>query len=375
MRIAAEIGWGHKPGGARRAAINTLLAMARLEPGNGYTVYSNCAHPEFAGSIVKEITLAPPGYIPPVIWDQFVFPHAAVPIAARGVKPDVMLYTNNIMSVIPPAPSVVTIYDMLPFILPGSFVPAHGLYQRTYFRYAVNKAKKIITTSESSKKDICGILSVPSDKVTVVPLASFLEAKTGSSPAVLREKFGIDKPFIFYAGAIHPRKNVSKLVEAFAELKKGAGAGYKLVIAGTFRWMKAKAIDAKALEKVKDDVIFTGAVSDDDLAGLYGACAVFVYPSLYEGFGLPVLEAMSAGAPVVTSNLSSLPEVAGDAAILVDPSDVCSISEGIARVISDPGLGADLSRRSKERASLFSWEKTALLTLKVLHSIGGGDGK
>lgn len=373
MRIATEIGWGHKKGGARRVAINTLLAMARLRPDNEYIVYSNTFHGQFSGTIVSQHTMPSPGFVPQTLWDQFIFPHLAVPRAARGFKADVIHYTNNIVSCFEKdIPIVVSIYDMTPFVLPDTFEGYHAAYMRYYFRLAARRAEKIITISENSKKDICDILKVKEDKVSVVTLAADLgrdaryrdDEKSG-----LLAGLGVGSPFILYAGAIHPRKNIGRLIEAFSALKVSLRIPHKLVIAGARGWMLDKSVPAGTLEKLKDEVVLTGTVSDKELCALYGACDVFVYPSLYEGFGLPVLEAMSFGAPVVTSRISSLPEAAGGAAILVDPYDIESIAAGIGDIINKPAFADELRRKGRERAALCTWERTARDVLGVLESV------
>jgi glycosyltransferase involved in cell wall biosynthesis len=372
MKIVTEIGWGHKAGGARRVAINMLLEMARLRPDNEYFVLSNCEHPQLYGTAIKQEVLACPRFIPQLVWDQFIFPHIAVPLAARRIKPDVIYFTNNIVSYFGNTPSVVFIMDMTPFIIPKSFNYFHGVYQRHYFRFAIKKAKRIVTISENSKKDICRFLNVDSKKITVIPLASNLGKRIKIDPGAwnkLKERLGEFEPFILYAGAIHPRKNVARLIEAFSELKRSKSIPHKLVIAGVFRWKTKELIGTAAAVKAREEVIFTGRVSDEELTLLYKSCDAFVYPSLYEGFGLPVLEAMSLGAPVITSNISSLPEVAGDAAVLVDPKSVKEMAEAMWRVLNDPSFAQKLREAGKERAKLFSWEETARRTLEILEGI------
>ncbi|MBU1657320.1 MAG: glycosyltransferase family 4 protein, partial [Candidatus Omnitrophica bacterium] len=322
MKIAAEIGWAQKHGGARQAAINILLEMARLCPKNRYTVYSNSAHPRLKTAGILQAELKAPPMVSRVLWDQFIFPHIALPLAVRKASPDVIYYTNNIVSYFGKIPAVVTIHDMTPFIMPESFVGWHGAYQRSYFRFAAKKAAKIITVSQNSKGDICRILKVPDEKVVVIPNAvdpAIKQKQPDGSFEHLKKKHGIDGPFILYVGAIHPRKNIRRLLAAYCQLKASNSLPHKLVIAGSMRWKSKKTIQFKGFDKIKADVIFTGAVSTGELSGLYENCEVFVYPSLYEGFGIPVLEAMAWSAPVVTSNTSALPEVAGEAAVLVDP--------------------------------------------------------
>jgi glycosyltransferase involved in cell wall biosynthesis len=365
MRIAVEVGWAHKAGGARRVAVQTIIEMVRLYPQHEYQVYANSSLKGLTETPVKQKILAPPWWAPQVVWDQFIFPHVAVPKAAAGFVPDVIHFTNNMVSFRDKFPAVVSIYDMLPFVMPKSFIYWHALYQRIYFRYGIKKAKKIITISNNSKEDICRILKVDEKKVHVIPLApelsqyKFMNEKN-------EKKWKTADPYILYAGAIHPRKNIAKLIRVFERLVENKKIPHSLVIAGSFRWKSREVKEAAEKTSCQDKVLFTGQVSDEELAGLYKNCAVFVYPSLYEGFGLPVLEAMAFGVPVVTSNVSSLPEVAGDAALLVDPRSDDELYEAVWRVLDKPDLAAELGKKALKRAALFNWERTAREVFEVL---------
>ena len=365
MKIAIEIGWAHKAGGARRAAFQTLKEIARLYPDHEYCVYVNSNVRCLNEIPVRMEILNSPRWVPQVVWDQFLFPHVAVPRAEARFVPDVIHFTNNMVSFREKSPAVVSIYDMLPFVMPESFIYWHALYQRFYFRYGVKKAKRIITISNNSKEDICRILEVDEKKVHVIPLAPEL-----SQDKFIKEKntktWDTTGPYILYAGAIHPRKNIAKLIRVFGRLIETKKIPHSLIIAGSFRWKSREVKEAAAKVPFRDKVVFTGRVSDEELSGLYKNCAVFVYPSLYEGFGLPVLEAMAFGVPVVTSNVSSLPEVAGDAALLVDPENDDEIYEAVWRVLDKPDLAAELGKKALQRAALFNWERTAREVFKVL---------
>ena len=372
MRIAVEIGWGHKAGGARRVAAKTLLEMIQLRPDYKYFVYSNTRHPELNKPGIRQIELSAPNFVPRVLWDQIIFPHLTVPFEVLRLKPDVIHYTNNLVSCWNSSPAVVTIHDMTPFVIPRSFNSMHAFYQRAYFRFAAKHAVKIITVSENSKKDICRLLSVDEKKVIVAPLAADLTGMSAASdPASidLESRFGIKGSFILYVGAIHPRKNVRRILEAFAVLKKDRKIPHQLVIVGELRWMATNLFGTSTFDALKDQIVFTGRVSDTELVTLYKKCNVFVWPSIYEGFGLPVLEAMSLGAPVVTSNCSSLPEVTGDAAILVDPYSVEEISQAIWKVIDNAQFADELRKKGFKRAAKFSWKITAQKVLEVLESV------
>jgi glycosyltransferase involved in cell wall biosynthesis len=312
-----------------------------------------------------------PFIIPQTIWDQFLFPHLFVPRANQRQRPDLIHHTNNIVSFFGRTPVVVTIHDMTPFLIPEASRGAHGAYQRLYFEYASKKAARIITVSENSKKDICSILKVREDNVAVVPLAvdfSYSVTQRVREMAGLRQRFDLKENFILYAGNNHPRKNVGRVVRAFRRLQKKHGIPHKLVLAGLNRWVDLPELKGDGAMK---DIICPGLVQDLELTALYSYCDLFVWPSLYEGFGLPVLEAMSFGAPVVTSNTSSLPEVVGDAAVMVDPYSVEAICEGMRQVIANSEFADHLRRKGRARARYFSWQKSAELTYKVYQSVLG----
>jgi len=370
MNILSEIGWSHKPGGAIRVATNGIFQMAKLTPHHKFFVLSSRRHPNLTLPNIFQTELNAPILIPQVIWDQFLFPHLAVSISINKIKPDVVYFTNNIISYKCNRPIVVLIHDMTPFILPDHFQRLHGIYQRTYFKLAVKRAKKIITVSKNSKKDICEILNVPTSKVTVAyPAANFSSCveKEFSEPDPF-QKFNIDKPFILYVGAIHPRKNVDRLIKSFVKLKKQKKMLHQLVIAGPTRWMQNGIIESIENSKFQREIKHIGAISDQEIKLLYVRCSVFVYPSLYEGFGLPVLEAMSLGAPVVTSNTSSLPEVAGDAAELVDPKSEDEIAEAIWKIIDNPDYAKILRQKGLDNARKFSWAEHGRKVLSVIES-------
>ena len=186
----------------------------------------------------------------------------------------------------------------------------------------------------------------------------------------VRERYQLDGPFVLYAGNIKPHKNLERLIEAFHLIRRGPLEHVKLLIIGDEISKLPALRRAVHRHKLHKHVRFLGFVPDETLAILYRLAAVFVFPSLYEGFGLPPLEAMASGTPVVTSNLSSMPEVAGDAAVLVDPYDVDAIKDGIKRVLTDPELREDLVRKGLRRARHFSWERSVARTREIYLEIG-----
>jgi glycosyltransferase involved in cell wall biosynthesis len=267
--------------------------------------------------------------------------------------------------VLPPATrcrSVVTIHDcihlMFPQYLPNAF--AH-LYARASMWSAVRKADRILTVSESSKRDILKFFDIPADKVVVIYNAideRFLAEPDAEHMDRIRQRYQLDHPFLLYVGNIKPHKNLERLVDAFARVRANGFGDLRLVIVGDRQSKYPPLRQAVHRHRLDKDVRFLGFQPYDTLAVFYRLARAFVFPSLYEGFGLPPLEAMACGTPVVTSNVSSLPEVAGGAAILVDPYDADSIADGITRAISDQALRTELITRGLARARDFSWTQS-----------------
>jgi glycosyltransferase involved in cell wall biosynthesis len=231
----------------------------------------------------------------------------------------------------------------------------------------------VLTISESSKEDIINYLKVPSEKVFVTPLASRYNANFLSSLDLDKEveniNYDFSKPYLLFVSTIEPRKNINAIISAFNFLKKRYKLEHQLVVIGKKGWNYEPIFTAIENSPWKDEIHHLDYLSNELVALFYSKADVFLYPSHYEGFGLPVLEAMTLGTPVITSNTSSIPEVTGDAAILIDPNDYMQLAEAILQVISDSQLRQNLINKGKIRADLFSWERTAKETLKAYKSI------
>lgn len=263
-------------------------------------------------------------------------------------------------------PFVVSVHDVSFRHYPEYFSPRTRLLLSTLLPYSMRRAKHIITLSEASKRDIIQFYPYTYDKLSVIPLAAGLIASTQPDP-VVAARYTDKRGFILAVGTVQPRKNIARLIHAYVELRNQNVTEARLIIVGRSAWQHSTIQQIALSSRYADDIIFTGYLADAEVASLYQACKVFVYPSLYEGFGLPVLEAMQLGAPVITSNISSLPEVAGDAAILIDPYSVLDIRTGLQEVLTNDIVREDLRRRGKQRAARFSWERTAHETLTVYY--------
>jgi len=254
---------------------------------------------------------------------------------------------------------------------------------------SIESAKKIITISNSSKNDIINAYKVSAGKVEVIPLGIKDVNASDMNKSEFIEKYNLKNPYVLFVGTLQPRKNITKLVEAFAKLEsriknparlasesvagrqESRTKGLDLVIVGRKGWDYEKILSAPDKFGISERVKFLENVTNEDLPLFYKNAEVFVLPSLYEGFGLPILEAMQNECPVVTSNVSSLPEAGGDAALYFDPNDTDDIAEKIEKVISDPKLREEMVRKGKEQIKKFSWEKSAKEVIRVFETLKG----
>ena len=274
-----------------------------------------------------------------------------------------------------PCPYVTTIHDLL-FLKVAAYRGwrhvAHNAIFRHWGALISKRATAIVTVSEHSKQDIMELFEVPESRIVVVPNglpAEFVqEASAPSQVEWITRKYGITQPYVLYVGNFKPHKNLKRLLAAFKKVTEKIGPRYQLVLAGGNEHYRPELKRSVAALGLEDLVVFTGFVENQDLPGLYKEAEVFVMPSLYEGFGIPVLEAMACGTPVVTSKTTSLPEVAGDAGILVDPHSVNEISQAIRFLLTDQDAREKLIRKGTERSKRFSQEQTSAKVLGVLEA-------
>jgi glycosyltransferase involved in cell wall biosynthesis len=297
-----------------------------------------------------------------------------VPWVLRRERPDLYHAPHYVLPAAINCNSVVTIHDcihlMFPQYLPNRMAYA---YARAQMWTAAHRSDCILTVSDASKRDILHLFNIPPEKIVVVYNAIDAHFSVTPQPdavARVRERYQLDHRFVLYVGNIKPHKNLVRLIEAFSELRAGELEDVKLLIIGDEISKLPALRHAVHRHKLHKHVRFLGYVPDDQLAVLYRLAAVFIFPSLYEGFGLPPLEAMASGTPVVVSNVSSLPEVVGDAAVLVDPHDIDSMVDGLRSVLTNPARAEDMRRKGLARAREFSWERSVARTLEVYKRIG-----
>jgi len=333
---------------------NLLRGLARLDTTSEYVVLARPEDVETMGRLGPNFRGVPVGAAPYSVSEQF-----ALPLALLREKPDVFHTPHYVLPPLATCPSVVTIHDCIhlrfPQYLPNRFAYA---YARTFMWSAAHRSARVLTVSEASKRDILKFFDIPPEKVAVIHNA--IDERFGVPPPEdevmrVRERFQLDYDFLLYAGNIKPHKNLERLIEAFHQLRHEGFDHLRLLIIGDEITKFAALRRAVHRYKLHKHVRFLGFVPDRTLAVLYRLASVFVFPSLYEGFGLPPLEAMASGTPVVTSNVSSLPEVVGDAAVLIDPYDPAAIASGIRQALTNPSLRAELVARGLARSRAFSW--------------------
>ncbi len=267
-----------------------------------------------------------------------------------------------------PCPVVATIHDLSFEHLPETFHRRSRTQLRLTVRRTARRAAQIIVPSEHTRRDIIETYGLEPERVSSIPLAAaphFAPVADEGERARVRRRYGIEDEHILALGSIQPRKNLARLIRAYAGLRRARAQAKlpQLVIAGRKAWLYEETLRALDESGEQERIILTGYVPEADLPALYSSALCFVYPSIFEGFGLPPLEAMACGTPVITGDRTSLPEVVGDAGLLVNPFDEEAIAEAIARVIDDRNLRATLRQRGLERARRFSWRATAQLTL------------
>lgn len=299
-----------------------------------------------------------------------------LPLTLRRIGADVFHAPHYVLPPLLPCPAVVTIHDCIHLMFP-EYLPNRlaYYYARTFMTLAARRSARVLTVSEASKRDILHFFHIPASKVEVVYNA--IDDRFGRLPEPddvvrVRQRFQLDDPFLLYAGNIKPHKNVDRVIEAFARLKKRGFEPLKLLIIGDEISKSPELRRAVHRHQLHQQVRFLGFVPDATLAVLYRLADVFVFPSLYEGFGLPPLEAMASCTPVVTSNVSSLPEVVGDAALLVDPRDPEAIANAVQRILTDDELKRSLVRKGLDRAHEFSWERSVRRIRDVYLEVGAG---
>ncbi len=293
--------------------------------------------------------------------------------ALKEIRPDVAHFTNAMMPVGSPVETVITVHDMSLRLFPRFHPIRRVALNGPLMRLAIRQASSIVTVSESARRDLLRLHGVPPDRVFVVHEAASPAFRPITDRARLedvRARYGLPQRFILYVGTIEPRKNLTRLMTAFAAARR-AGMSQQLVCVGPYGWSSRDLAGHVQKLGIQQSVHFTGYLPFDHLPAIYNLADFFVFPSLYEGFGLPVVEAMASGLPVLTSKTSSLGEIAGDAAVTIDPTDTDAMVDAIRRLAADADFRRDRAEQGLRRARDFSWTQTAREMLAVYHRVAG----
>ena len=350
---------------------NLLRHLSRIDSRTEYVLFCRGADCNAAEELGENFRAVPEPARPYSVREQL-----RIPLDLRREGIDLFHAPHYVLPPLTPCKSVVTIHDCIhlrfPQYLPNRLAYA---YARSSLWFATHRSNRVLTVSEASKRDILKYFHVPEGKIDVIYNA--IDERFGESPTPeeierVRDRYQLNAPYVLYAGNIKPHKNLERLIEAFHMLRRGDLEHVKLLIIGDEISKYATLRRAVHKYKLHKHVRFFGFVPDKTLAVLYRLARAFVFPSLYEGFGLPPLEAMASGTPVITSNLSSLPEVVGDAALLIDPYDPSAIADAMRRVLLDTDLREDLRARGLRRVSEFSWERSVRRVREIYEEVLAG---
>ena len=371
MRIAIDAhSVGAQLGGNESYAVNLIEALAQIDRVNYYTLFVTTAqaHERFHQRW-------------PNFKVQITLPHTPlirIPLtlsAELRKHPVDVLHVQFTAPPFCPCPVVVSLHDLSFEHLPQTFNRRSRTQLRLTVRHSARRAAKILTLSEHTRRDVIETYSIAPEKVSVIPLAApahFCEVTDDMELQRVRHTYGINGDYVLSVGSIQPRKNLVRLIKAYASLRdRCPGDRFpKLVLVGKCAWLYDETLRALDETHVRESVVLTGYVPEADLPALYSGALCFVYPSYFEGFGLPPLEAMKCGTPVVVANATSLPEVVGDAGLKVDPFDIAAIAAAVDQLINSSELRKELSVKGQARAEMFDWRKTARQTLKVYEQVG-----
>ncbi len=375
MRIAIDLSPAiHQKAGLGRYARTLAEQLVALDTANEYVAFGYGRWS--AQSLAPALRHLPAANVPLDVrpWRMGVWLAYALGLSLDAFLPRVDLFhaTEHLLPPLKNAKTVFTLHDLIFRLFPEYHLPLNHWFLRNAMPHFLRRADAIIAVSECTRSDAIRFYNVPPDKITVIYEGVNPALAPVADPdciAAARAKYAHNLPFLFFVSTIEPRKNIPALVDA-VRLLRGRGLPHRLLISGRKGWLYQGVFDHVRQTGMESEVDFLDYVPDADLPALFAACDAFVFPSFYEGFGLPPLEAMACGAPVVCSNTSSLPEVVGHAALLIDPREPGEIADAVERIVGDAGLRAELKNRGLAQAAKFSWERAARETAALYRRVG-----
>ena len=287
------------------------------------------------------------------------------------VKPDIFYSPDGYLSLNTKVPSIPVIHDLNYEHYPKDLPRLTSWYYRHYFPLFAARAERILTVSAFSKQDIVQHYNINADKIDVVYNAADKQyaSMDENKKREIKTQYSSGEDYFLYVSALHPRKNVKRLLEAFDKVKKASASPIKLVLVGPHYFKNSEMEDVYREMKFKNDVVFTGRLNVEELSKVMGAAFSLVYVSYFEGFGIPLIEAMQCDVPVIASDITSIPEITGDAARMVDPFSVDSIADGMLEILKNPAIRQNLIEKGRDRCTFFTWDKTAQLTWQSIEKV------
>jgi glycosyltransferase involved in cell wall biosynthesis len=359
--------------GLGRFTCETLKQITTSHPEHEFVFIFDRAYCQdfiFSNNIIPVIAF--PQARHPILW--YMFFEWGVPHVLKRFKPELFLSPDGWLSLRARVPSLPVIHDLNFFHDPGWVESFPRLYYNHYFPRFIRKASRIATVSEYTKRDICSRFGIDPVKIDVVyngvdekfiPVAESVVQET-------RKKYTEGKPYFLFLGLVHPRKNLTRIIGAYNQYRLNSSESTKFLIAGSTKYWTRDTQLAYKNSPYKRDIVFIGRIQENELVPVVGSSVALVYASLFEGFGIPILEAMSCGVPVITSSTTSMPEVGGDAAYYVDPLSIDSIAKGMLVIAQDKKIRNNLIAKGFKQIENFSWNKTASLLWKSIETVVNG---
>lgn len=365
MRVGIDAhALGSHLGGNETYTRNLIRALAQADPDGDYTLFLTAQGRDVqipGTERMRRVIVRP--------HNPLVRIPLSLPLALARERIDVV-HVQYIAPPVCPARIVVTVHDIAYEHYPQFFTPAEVARLRVLVPLTIRRAAVVLTVSEFCKQDIVRRYCVPPEKVVVAynaPDPMFRPIHDEARLASVRERYGTGEQYILSVGNLQPRKNLRTLIDAYVRLRRADATRHKLVLVGKKAWLYDDIFAAARESGYAEEIVFTGYVPDEDLVALYNAADLFVYPSIFEGFGLPPLEAMACGAPVIASNTSALPEVLGDAALLVDPLDPKGMAQALMTVLDELCVRSSLATQGPRHAAAYSWEAAAQSAAEIYH--------
>lgn len=362
MRIAIDYTPALRQGaGIGRYTRNLVMALTEGDHNNRYTLFcagaamdQSCLPPNFTA----RVSAIPPRWLT-IAWHRL---HLPLPVELLAGDCDLFHSPDFTLPPLRRARGIVTVHDLSFLRVPECADPGLRRYLAQAVPRDVARARRVLADSDNTRRDLIELLHVPPDKISVVTPA--VEARFRRETDLcrlveVRQRYRLPARFVLAVGTLEPRKNFARLISAFAQMRRATGLPYSLVIGGRPGWLYDAIYQQADREGIAEQVIFPGFLDDNDLPALYSLASIFAFPSLYEGFGIPILEAMACGVPVITGDNSSLPEAAGDAALQVDVTDVTALATGMSRMLQDAALCTTMTHRGYAQAARFTWQRSA----------------